>query len=228
MAKSEIKIKARQLRKSGESIKIIASELGVSPGSVSNWCKDIKLTKSQILALEKRGKDPHYGRRQTYLDKIKALKSDKIEKLYNEGIKQVGTISDRELFVTGVALYWAEGFKKDSQAGMANIDPFLLKFFLMWLNRCFGYQVSDLSFRVALNISHKVRHDEVLNYWSKTLNIPLSQFQKTYFQRTKWKKVYENQNEYFGVLRIKVRKSTDFLRKIKGFIQGLRENSLRN
>src|SRR5258708_1874906 len=222
MAKFQEKIQARNLRKEGESIKIIAKTLGISPASVSNWCRDINLTKEQLLKLEKRTKDPNYGNRQKYLNLIKNNKNLKIEKLKNDGIKEIGALSRRELFLIGSSLYWAEGFKKDSQAGFANSDPRMIKLFLRWLNECFGYNISNLSPRLTINISHKERTKEIEEYWSKETGIPIESFQKPFYQNVKWKKVYENQNEYYGVLRIKVRKSIDFLRKIHGFIEGLR------
>ena len=222
MAKTIQRLKARELRKGGESIKVIAKLLEVSPSSASTWCKDIKLTEEQVTLLEKRARDPHYGRRLSYSLAQQKKRLNKIKRLKKEGIKEVGRIENRELFLTGIALYWAEGFKKDSQAGFANSDPAMIKFFLKWLKDCFGYLEGDLIFRVTVNKSHENRIKEIENYWSSMVNVSVSSFQKPFYQNVVWKKVYENPNEYFGVLRIKVRKSTDFLRKIHGWIEGLR------
>lgn len=225
MAKSEQRIKARLLRGKGESIKAIAKLLTVSPGSVSVWCKDVKLSQEQIEALEKRFRDPHYGRRLSYSIEQQKKKFEKMKMLLQEGIEDIGNLTQRELFLTGAALYWAEGFKKDSQAGLASMDPSMINFFLKWLNACFGYKHEDLIVRVTLNTSHKHRVKEVEKYWSGVTGIPINQFRKPFFQKFVWKKVYENPNNYFGVLRVKVRKSTDFLRKIQGYIEGLRLQS---
>jgi len=46
-------------------------------------------------------------------------------------------------------------------------------------------------------------------------------FQKPFYQKVKWQKKYDHPENYHGVLRIRVRKSTDFLRKIRGYINGL-------
>lgn len=223
MAKPEEKLMARKLRKGGESIKKIAEILSVSPGSVSLWCIDIMLSPKQIKNLEKRYKDPHYGRRLKYLQKKRRIKQLKIIRLKKQGVKDIGKLSQRELFLVGVSLYWAEGFKKDSQAGFASSDPQMINFFLYWLYNCCGYRKEELSLRVTANISHKYRVEDIQDHWSNITKIPSSSFQKPYFQRVKWKKVYENPEEYFGVLRIKVRRSTDFLRKIHGWIQGLKK-----
>jgi len=49
----------------------------------------------------------------------------------------------------------------------------------------------------------------------------VNQFSKPFFQNTKWKKEYENKENYHGVLRIRVRRSIDLLRKIFGYIEGI-------
>jgi len=226
MAKSVQKIRARKLRKRGLSIKKIAKQLNVSVGSVSVWCRDIELTPEQIATLEKQAKDPFYGRRALYLSKLKKRRNHKIAKLLREGSREIGSLTKRELFLVGVALYWGEGFKKDKQVGFANQDPALIKMFIKWLQVCFGVGRSDLIARVAINIAHKSRIEDIQKYWLTQTGIPIEGFRKPTFQKGQWKKYYENPNNYYGVLRVKVRKSIDFLRKISGFIEGLKSNAI--
>ncbi len=225
MSKSVQKIEALRLRKQGKSIKRIAKQLNVSVGSVSSWCRNIELSPDQKKVLDTNARNPYYAGRGVYLNKLKKRTDSKINRLQKSGIKKIGKLSNRELFLTGAVLYWAEGFKKDSQAGLGSLDPEMIKFYIKWLRVCFRYQNSDLIFRVTANISHKDRIGEIEEYWSKTLDVPLNQFQKPFFQNVKWKKTYENPNEYYGVLRVKVRKSKDFLREIHGFIEGLKINA---
>ena len=214
-------LKARKLRTDGKSIRKIAQKLSISVGTAHNWTSDIKLTKEQINTLN----SPNYSGRRAYFKSLKQKTILKIESLEKIGIKEVGKLSNRDLFIAGVALYWAEGFKKDSQAGLASLDPKMIQFFIKWLNVCFGYKDIDLMFRITANISHKDRIKTIERYWSELLNIPLNQFQKAFFQDVKWKKTYENPEQYFGVLRVKVRKSKDFLRRISGFMEGLKLQS---
>ncbi len=222
MAKFIEKSEARKQRSEGVSIKGIARNLKVSSSTVSLWVRDIVLTKEQYLTLDNHSKDPFYGRRLAYIEKIKSDTNKKIAVLRQQGVDQIGPLSKRELFLVGCSLYWSEGFKKDSQVGFANSDPKMIKFFLRWLFECFDYEVEDLIPRVTINISHKERIKDIENYWATETNIPLKNFRKPFYQNFLWKKVYDNPNEYFGLLRIKVRKSKDFLRKIHGFIDGLR------
>jgi len=222
MAKFRQKSEAIELRKGGESIKVIAKILGVSAGSVSRWCSDVQLSPVQLKGLEKRARDPNYGKRLENSTRQRKIKEEKIDSLFKEGAGEIGGLSKRELFLVGIALYWAEGFKKDTQVGFANSNLGMIKLYLKWLYECCDVRPGDLIFRVTLNISHKDRIDVVQRYWSKAIGIPLENFRKPFYQNFLWKKSYENPNEYYGVLRIKVRKSINFLRKIYGWIEGLR------
>lgn len=224
MSKSVQKIKSKELRNQGKSIKSIAKELGVSVSSVSVWCRDVELSPSQKKVLETNARNPYYAGRGIYLKNLKKRTDLKVKRLERFGIKKIGKLAKKELFVAGAALYWAEGFKKDSQAGLASLDPDMVKFYIKWLKVCFGYKNEDLIFRVTANISHKRRIEAIEKYWSNELKVPQNQFKKPFFQNVKWKKTYENPNEYYGVLRVKVRKSKDFLREIYGYIEGLKLN----
>lgn len=222
MAKPRERIKAQELRKSGESIKNIAKQLKVSPGTVSLWCRDVQLSPEQIRELERKARDPHYGRRLEYSRAQRRKRELKEKRFWKQGVKEVGELSNRELFLVGVGLYWGEGFKKDSQAGFANSDPAMIRLFIKWLIECCDVKKSDLSMRVTINSSHEYRLNDVQNYWAEVTGVETSSFQKPYLQTVKWKKVYDNHEGYYGVLRIKVRKSKDFLRKIYGWIDGLK------
>ena len=224
MAKSQEKQKAIELRQMGNSIKSIASELNVSVGSVSIWCRDVKLTKKQLKKLEENYRDPNYGRRLQNSLVQRQKRIYKEEKLREEGVVEVGDLSKRELFLVGIALYWAEGFKKDSQVGLGSSDPKMMKLYIKWLSECFGYDLDDLLFRVTFNESHGYREKEIIKFWADQFKIDVNIFQKPFYQKVKWKKVYSNPENYYGVLRIRVRRSKDLLRKIYGYIDGLSLN----
>lgn len=226
MARSRDRLLAQQLRSQGKSIKEITKILEAAQSTVSLWCRNIKLTPPQIAELERRTHDPYYGRRLTYLQKIKNQKELQITQLTNTGIKEIGNLNKRELLLIGIALYWAEGFKKDSQVGFASSDPKMIRFFIKWLQECFNYKVNDLCFRITINISHQDRLGDIQQFWEQEIGNASIYFQKPFFQKTKWQKIYENRSSYFGVLRIRVRKSSKFLRRIHGWIEGLKRNAM--
>lgn len=224
MAKSQSRLQARLMRKNGKSIKEIAKILKVSTSSVSIWCRDILLSEKQILELQFRMTDPYYGKRMEYVNKLKKAHTEKVTSLVKQGEKELGILNKRDIFILGVGLYWGEGFKKDSQLGLATSDILAAKYFIYWLKELFHISNNDLLVRVTLNSVHSGRVKEIEKYWSFNLNIPLSQFAKPFFQKSTLKKVYENKSDYHGVIRIKLRKSKDKLRLIYGFIKGIETN----
>jgi len=84
-------------------------------------------------------------------------------------------------------------------------------------------QISDnkFSLQVKINKIHKDRIQEVENYWSKLTGVSLTQFNKTVLIKSKSKKIYPNHNNYYGTLRITIRRGTQLRRKIHGWIEGL-------
>ncbi len=221
MAKSAIRIQARELRSKGESIKTIARDLNVSSSTASLWCRDIILTPLQIAKLEKNFKDPLYGRRLSYSLKQQAARKVETEKIISEARANIGKLTDKELMIAGTALYWAEGFKKDKMVGFANTDPQMILFIIVWLQRSLQISKDLLRLRVGINESHKNRTKEIMEYWSKITNIPLEYFLNPYYQKVIWKKTYDHPEEYFGTLRIRVHKSTKLLKRIMGMIDGI-------
>src|SRR3990170_3922633 len=109
----------------------------------------------KLKAKERRNNDPHYGRRGIYLERLKKVTDDRKLRLKEEGIGLVGRLSRRERFLAGVALYWAEGFKKDKMVGLANTDPEMIKFIIRWFIECLGVEKNSFRLRVVINESHK-------------------------------------------------------------------------
>lgn len=222
MAKSAQRLEARRLRKRGFSINNIAGKLDFSKRTISRWCNDIYLDSKQKQILWSRAKSKYRENFKKYCERKHQITQEKIQKLKQEGIKEVGDLSKRELFISGIALYWAEGFKKDMRFGFANTDPEMIKFCLKWLKKCLGIKDTEISLSVTVNISYQDKVGRIEKYWRKITGLPKNQFTRPFFQKTKWLKEYEKSDEYHGVLRIRVRKSTDLLRKIKGHIEGLK------
>ena len=221
MAKFKQKLLAKKLRGKGKSIKEIAKKLKVSKSSASIWCRDIKLNKKQQEYLEKKQLIGSYRGRLKGAETQKRKRLEEIESQRKEGIEEVSNLSEGEFFTAGIALYWGEGFKAGGIAGFTNSDPKVILFMVEWFKKYCKVSDSDFICRVGINASHGERVKEVENYWSNLTKIPLSQFTKTGLYKSALKKVYENHNEHFGTLRIKVRKGSKLQRKILGWIEGI-------
>lgn len=150
----------------------------------------------------------------------------KIASLLAQGSAEIGLLSYRELFIAGIMLYWAEGFKHPGESGLgfATSDPKMAKFYLQWIKKCLGVQENELRLRVTANISHKNRINEIEHYWSNYLHLSPDQFTKPFYQKSNWKKQYKNFHEYHGVIRIHVSRSLDMLRKMRGWLEGVKKS----
>ncbi len=223
MAKSLLRIEARQMRAKGKSVKGIAHKLNISKSTVSLWVRDIILSVEQIEQLRKRAlKGAELGRfRSALMQKHRRLKL--LDDSRQEGIKKLKNLTDREFLIAGVALYWAEGSRKTQSVEFCNADPKLIKFMVDWSRKIFGIEIADLKAAVGINEIHRQRENVVKEYWSKVSGIPLTQFCKTSFKKVKNQKVYENFNEHYGTLRVRILKASRFYYKIMGLIDGLDE-----
>ncbi|MBI2326581.1 hypothetical protein HYU91_04325 [Candidatus Collierbacteria bacterium] len=162
------------------------------------------------------------GRKRYQADRtVKRLLHEK--SLHNQGVVDIGKLTSRELFLVGIALYWAEGFKHpdESTLGLATLDPKMAKFYVYWLVKSLEIKRDGLLFRVTANEAYEERVHEMEKYWAELLEVDLSQFRKPFFQKVKQIKVYANSDNYHGVIRIRVRRGLDLLRKMRGWMAGL-------
>lgn len=224
MAKSLEKIEARKLRREGMSIKKIAKLLRVSKSSSSLWCSDISLSKKQTRDLnENRNLVTLPGRiKGMEMNKKKRLDSMKSARLESE--QMLAKISERDLLLLGLGLYWAEGSKtRSSRLSFTNSDPKMIRIMMNFFGKIFQIDKSRIFPRVAINESHKERELKVVKFWSDILGVPIEQFRKTSFIKTKLKKIYENHDTYYGTITIRIEKSTNIWYKILAGIDILKE-----
>lgn len=219
MAKSKERLAAVILRRKGASIKEIAKILNVSRGSVSVWCKEVKLTEKQIEKLrEKQIAAGHKGRLMG-VEANKQKKLSEVSKQLVEAKKLVGRLSARDRLMLGIGLYWGEGVKVDTSAtALVNSSPDILLFAKEWFLNL-GVDVKDLNPYIYISESHKLRESKILFYWSHLLGLPKSQFHKITYIKGVRKKLYENHDSYYGIVALRVRKGTSLKYKIRGLIE---------
>lgn len=213
--------RAINLRLAGGSIRFIAKKLHISTSTASVWCRNVELTSSQKSTLAAKTKNAAILK--LFAQKRHQDKLDRHNLLFKKAKSSIGNLSSQKLFYTGLALYWAEGFKNinEGRIGFCNSDPKMIKFMLIWFKKILNTSNEDFILRAEFNIEHSERQHEIEEYWSEITNIPLSQFNKPFLQKAKQKRDYSKRGKYYGVLRIRVRKSSLALVKIRGWIEGL-------
>ncbi|TSC74890.1 MAG: Uncharacterized protein G01um101430_707 [Parcubacteria group bacterium Gr01-1014_30] len=218
------KLLSQELRRSGWSIGEIAKELDMlKSGSISKWCRDIVLTPEQIERLSERQTSGSYKGRMVAAERLRADRLREVKLTREEGLKDIGKLSKRDLFIGGLGMYWSEGetYPGSDRLSFINSDPKMILFMFKWFKEICGVSDNKFSLQVKINEIHKNRAGEIESYWSKLINIPLTQFTKTILIKAKSKKIYPNPDEYFGTLRITVRQGTKLRRKLNGWLEGL-------
>ncbi len=224
MAKILEREKAKKLRKKGFSIGDIANKISVSKSTVSYWCRDITLSPKQIEHIEKQHKKACVGALLTVAERRRIERIIQTKKSRERGMADVGKISKRDLFMIGLALYWGEGYKKGNEEfGFTNSDPKMIEVAIKWLEDIYNVKKDYLILRVSINQTHEKRGSCVVEYWSKITRVPITQFTKTSFIKTKSKKIYPNHDEHFGTLRIKIRKGAGLRRQVLGSISAIED-----
>ncbi|HEY4502414.1 MAG TPA: helix-turn-helix domain-containing protein [Candidatus Paceibacterota bacterium] len=222
MANIVAREKAQNLRISGWSINDIAKYLDTSQSTVSYWCRDVLLTTQQIKKLQEKSK---LAGSRKFIELGVLKRKQRLEKEYVEfenGKSLTSRMSKQNLFFLGLGLYWGEGYKHgNGELGFTNTDGKMILVFIRWLDFIYGVKKNDLILRVGINQIHQDRIDIVHNYWAQLTGIPQDQFTKATFIKTSSKKRYANHDNYFGILRVKVRRGSLLKQRILGSLEGI-------
>ncbi|MGY5045538.1 hypothetical protein ACWDE0_07765 [Streptomyces sp. 900105755] len=217
-AKDDLRERARELRLQGWTYDQIQVELGCSKSSISLWVRDLprperKRTPEEASAVARRGWEARLQQREEERQHTKAAAG-----------QAVGELSGREVFLAGVALYWAEGAKDKSYSRrerlhFINSDPNVIMFFLRWLD-VLGVERDRLRFRVSIHESADVTEAE--EFWADLAGVEPSVFQKATLKKHNPKTSRKNTSEtYRGCLVIYVLKSADLYRRMEGAWYGI-------
>lgn len=225
--KLEEKEKAVRLRKRGFSYSEILKEVPVAKSTLSLWLKSVGLAKKQKqrltekkLAAALRGAHAKKTHRSVITEEIKS-------KAKNE----VGRLSNRELWLIGTALYWAEGAKQKEHnvsqcVKFSNSDPLMTRVFLQWLQNICKISRSDIYFRIAMHEIATNKLEKIKKYWAHTTGFSQNNFQKIDWKKNKIHTKRKNiGDKYYGLLNIYIKKSTNLNRKIQGWIEGISKYS---
>lgn len=142
--------------------------------------------------------------------------------------REIGAMTDRELFLVGTGLYWAEGSKSKPHRPRAttefvNSDTGVIEVFLAWLD-LLGIEPGRRRYRVLIHDSADVAAAEA--YWADLVGVEVSAFGKTTLKRHDPKTVRKNAGAgYRGCLVVRVLQGADVYRRIEGWWYGIVEAS---
>jgi hypothetical protein len=218
---------AVKLRKEGNSYKQISKKLNIPKSTLSCWLKDLKISdkarakiadrvyEKSILALIGRNKA------QTVLAKERA---DLIKK---EAEKNAKNLLKDPLFIAGISLYWAEGYKKGDKGSkyksvdFTNSDPEMIIMIMKFFRKF--YKVSDDRIKIQLMAHPNINITKAVKFWMGTTGLKKTNFTKTIIVVSSASKRKRNFNTLInGTIHLRIFDVKLFFKTI-GWINGLKK-----
>lgn len=179
MAKLKEQQQAIELRKKGMSYTQIKKELSLSKSTLSLWLRNYPLSKKQIYQLQ----GGNEGRIEKFRQTMQKKRERRLKKYYEEEKQKWLPLSLRELFLSGLFLYWGEGGKTlRSQVSINNTDPDVLRFSLYWMR--VALEIPKDKIQVYLHLYSDMNIEQEIYFWSKELKMPKKYFAKPYIKKS--------------------------------------------
>ncbi|MET9593671.1 hypothetical protein ABZY45_22515 [Streptomyces sp. NPDC006516] len=218
-AKDDLRDRARELRLQGMTYDQIQVELGCSKGSISLWVRDLPKPERSRSAIEQARPA---GRLRW--DHELAVRDEERQRTKTAAQAEIGGLTDRELLLVGVGLYWSEGAKdkpydRRENLTFVNSDPGMIETYLAWL-AVVGVTPDRICFRVMIHETADIEAAE--RYWAKLVGIDASALRKTTLKKHNPKTSRKNTGEtYHGCLVIRVAQGAELYRRVEGWWRGI-------
>lgn len=228
------KNEALKLRLSGKSYKEISRILFIPKSTLSGWLANVTLSEQARERIQKR---VYSGSLRGLIKRNKSQTHQAIQRMRTtraQGKKEIGILTQEELKLIGIALYWAEGYKRllvrngkevtYHPVALTNSDPNLVMIFLRFLREvCL---IKDEKIMADIRIYEHMNEENLLKFWRDITGLPEENFGKVYYGVSKSSMGKRPFNRLpCGTIQIRV-SSTNLFHKIIGWIEGLASQGL--
>ena len=165
---------AKDLRRKNFSLADIAQKLDISKSTASLWLRDFPLHED-VLMQKRRKNALHIAQIQ------KDRKRDRQILALEEGRKEIGKLTKRDVFMLGIALYIGEGTKWQNLVRVVNSDYRVIKLAIRWLTEICGVRPENL--RLRIHGYPDTNFDEAVRFWSRNTGIRSELFQSSVVDR---------------------------------------------
>lgn len=196
MTKSNLRGRAILLRREGFSYNYIRNQIKVSKSTLNRWLKDIPFepnnefinkvnrTHSELSDLRKR---------------IKVQSESEARRI---AVQDVGTFTDRDLFMLGLGIYMGEGSKAVCLR-VVNSDPTIVRTAIEWFKKVYG--LGEENFGVRIHLYPDCDIEESRKYWSERLGLGLGQFYPVRVDKRQNKSQRNSRKLKFGTAHVTIR-----------------------
>lgn len=182
MAKRALREEATKLRLQGYTYGQIKRELNLSKSTLSDWLKNLPLSEDSFQRLSKNREISRDIRIERFRQTSRKKWLSRLSMVLESQEKEMLPLTEKELFLAGVFLYWGEGSKQRGLVAISNTDPRVVTFALYWMVR--ALKVPKEKIKVRLHLYSDMNLEKEADFWSQTLDIPSNQFKPSYVKKT--------------------------------------------
>lgn len=222
---------ALKMRFSGKSYQDIQRALGVPKSTLSGWFSNLILSQDIRDRINSRGRKQAIAallvqnKRQTVNAIRRSLEIRKTAK------EKINNLSKNDIFLLGLALYWAEGYKRvivrngkertSHPISLTNADPKLVKVFVRFLRESLNVPLERIKANIRIYQHQNEKH--LQSFWHSVTGIPLTNFRKTYYGLSRSSQGKRPYNRLpYGVIQIVVA-DTKLFHAIMGSLEGIQK-----
>ncbi|MBI2063049.1 MAG: helix-turn-helix transcriptional regulator [Candidatus Yanofskybacteria bacterium] len=216
---NKLKNQATKLRDRGYSYNMISASIGISKSTLSDWFRDRKFTPN-IEVLDRIYRGPMKSAEKSHNRKVQETKE-----LLEAGAKEIGKLSNRDLWLLGLGIYIGEGTKNNDIIRVINADPAVIRLSIRWFKEIIG--LPDDNFAIRLHLYPDNNINESIKFWKKETGLSDKNFQKVQIDRRENKKIYKRKKLPFGTAHVTIKANGNIafgvklFRRIKGWIYGV-------
>ena len=199
--------------------------------TLSGWFSHLELSEKAKNRILKRTK------KKSLEGLLKRNKNQTVEalkrkiKIQNQASREIKNISQENLFLMGIIIYWTEGYKRAiikngrevsyHSVSLTNSDPDLIEIYLKFIREI--CKIPENKIKADLRIFQHQNENNLINYWAKITKIKKENFGKTYYGVSKSSLGKRPFNRLpYGVIQIRIN-NTELFHRIIGWINGLRK-----
>ena len=124
MAHIRLREEAIKLRLSGHTYGQIKRTLGISKSTLSDWLRELPLNEDQLRILVQNKAISRDLAREKYIQTRKNQRTIRLQHVFQNQSLRLLPLTERELFIAGIFLYWGEGTKQHGLVSIKAISDY--------------------------------------------------------------------------------------------------------
>ncbi len=222
---------ALALRLKGYSYNEINERLGIAKSTLSSWFSDVKLSPHAISRLKKRVSAGTLNGLVRRNKEQTVIARNRASEIQSKARLEVRELTNNDLLLIGVALYWAEGYKRLKRVNgreitahsvsLTNSDPEIVFSFIQFLCKSLGVDREKIV--IEMRLFEHIDANKAIEYWSHITGLSRSQFRKPLYPVSSASKGKRPLNRLpYGTVQVIV-SDTKLFHRLLGLMQGLKD-----